>query len=232
VTVNLRRPLSAVNFAAKSTNLDVLGNGWVDGHTWDPSVYEPLGIREGGVVISDPQARGIPYGTDQTENPPSDGAYLGIGCAWRQTIHEAPTVKVTWAGYLNPDHTEGAACINFVPGTSEHCFGVWASEFLGSPALLFATIGNPPEDVDIIAVGGFSHTEGTPREIEIRSNGTGATGWVDGVQVSMSGGYNLNPVPIPSALLGSTMHGLALDCHFVTPANIPTLPVVRNWSIS
>jgi hypothetical protein len=231
-TTALRGPLTFTDFTARPDG--TLGNGWVDGHTWDPSVFEPLGITDGAVVCTDPRARtGAVYAANQAQSAPPAGGeqYQGIGCAWRPTIYDAPTVTITWSGLLTPDHVEAAPCVHFAPGTDEHCLGVWVSKFGAQPLLLLATIGNPPEDVAVLDYASFSHTEGTDRQIEIRSTGTAVTVWLDGAQVSLVGA-GTTPVAVPTALRGSTLHGLAVDTHLVAdPGDIPTLPAILDWSI-
>jgi hypothetical protein len=232
-TTALRGPLASTDFTTKA-DADVLGNGWVDGHAWDPDVYEPLGVRDGAVVCTDPMARDVVYDLENQEgigDGSVEGNLLGIGCAWRPTIYDAPTVTITWSGLLTPDHVEAAPCVHFAPGTDEHCLGVWVSKFGAQPLLLLATIGNPPEDVAVLDYASFSHTEGTDRQIEIRSTGTAVTVWLDGTQVSLVGA-GTTPVAVPTALRGSTLHGLAIDTHLVAdPGDIPTLPAILDWSI-
>jgi hypothetical protein len=236
-TTALRGPLASTDFTTKA-DADVLGNGWVDGHAWDPDVYEPLGVRDGAVVCTDPMARDVVYDLENQEgigDGSVEGNLLGIGCAWRPTIYDAPTVTMTWAGYNTPAAwCEASPLIHVVPGTPEHGMGVWCSAFLTSGFLIVGSISNPSHDIHerVYAVAGFAHTTGTPREIQIRSDGEAVTIWLDGSQVSMSNGYGLNPIPVPAALLGSRLHGLAVDAHLTSdPEIIPTIPSIFDWSI-
>jgi hypothetical protein len=235
VAVAARAPYRSVDWTV-ADDADRLGQGWVDGHDWDPTAFEPVGIRDGAMVVTDPQARtGATYNANQNQAAPemyaSGQQYLGIACAWRETGLVAPTVTYTWSGHHSPQHVETAPLINVTPGHPDHAFGAWTSMVLGAPVIYVGVIGSPPELFDIDDLGGFSHTTGTPRVVQLRSNGTGVTVWIDGVQISMSVN-GLNPVPIRAALLGSTKHGVAIDAHLASPAAIPTVPAVTAWSIT
>lgn len=229
-----------------------LGNGWIDGHDWDNTAYEPLGIYNKAAVVSDPTARvGADYAEDQFEaHPPLDGKqHQGIGCAWRDMGTESVYLEVEWSGLMSINeghHVEGAPIVHVVPGSPEHGLGIWPSALNDSTPLFFiAGIGNPPEDFGnyIYAVAGYSHTDGMPRKLGIQTNGTTATFWLDGppgvgTQISLSGfggspAYGLNPFPVPANLQNSTLHGFELDTHYVSPpyaqwTDIPATPVVNS----
>jgi hypothetical protein len=237
-TTALRGPLSSVDWRTWPDGSP--GNGWIDGHTWNPAIYDPVGVRDGAIVCTDPTARtGANYALDQTVTPPAGGQqHVGIGCMWRPTIYTAPTVTITWAGYnQSAAWIEATPLIHVTPGTTEHGFGMWLSRFGsdgGPPFVIAGSIGNPPEVFGslVLATASFTHaTQGQERTFEMRSTGTGVTGWMDGVQLSFST-YGTGPIPIPTALRGSTMHGLAVDTHLTTDwDDIPLFPAAYDWSI-
>src|SRR5574338_445346 len=81
-----------------------LGNNWIDGHDWDNTAYEPLGIYNGAAVVRDATARvGATYAADQTtNNPPLNGEqYAGIGCAWRDIGTASVYCEVEWSGLVS-----------------------------------------------------------------------------------------------------------------------------------
>ena len=81
---------------------------------------------------------------------------------------------------------------------------------------MIGTIGDPGCLFNVTDAAVFNHTEGQPREIEIRSNGVGLRFFLDGVPVKLNkAGYD--PLPVPAELRGSTLHGFAVDTHCVDP---------------
>lgn len=242
--VAVRPPLRHVDWHAHSTDVgwanDGLGRGWIDGHTALPTSYEPLGVRDTpsgrAVVVTDPTSRGGEYTDDPTAGiyPPADGKILpGIGCAWRRTAIDAPTVKIDWAGWnVTGTHVEAGALIHVTPGTEELGVGAWVTRVLGQSMVILCSITDPPEMLgpNVYDLGHIPHTAGTRRTIEVRSDGEALTAWVDGTQVSMQTN-GLDPIPVPAALLGSTMHGFAVDAHLTPVAQIPSTPAIYSWSI-
>jgi hypothetical protein len=94
--------------------------------------------------------------------------------------------------------------------------------------MLLGYIGNPPEDfVDyLVGTAAFTHTDGTPRDIELRATTAGqVTVWLDGVQLSFNNGIGTNPYTVDAGLASSTLHGFALDGHLVFPYT--TLPTMK-----
>lgn len=236
------------------TKAGVGTDDWIRGHVWDPTVFEPLGVdSDGWVICADPEARGdngITYESNQfNEHPYSSGnAHVGIGCAWRDFGTTEVSVKLEWSGNFDltsGNHVEAAPLLHVVPGTSEHAVGVWLSSVpLGPdenippnyaseiPALFFGTIGNPPEAFDLIYLDSFpgdgSHVDGTPRIIEVISDGTTITVFMDDVEC-----FTGDTLTVPVALQGSTLHGAAVDTHFGYPwANIVNIPVFRNLEVT
>jgi hypothetical protein len=215
-----------------------LGNGWIDGHDWDPDVYEPVGILDESAVCTNPRSRSGTYAPDQTVHPvtPPGTLYQGIGCAWQDFGTDVISVTYRYSGiWTPPTHVEGGPLLHVVPGTNEHGYGAWLTYFSGIPLLAVGAIRNPPEDWGANPSAGdfavVSHTEGVPRSIELRSNGTGVTAWLDGTQISMNT-HGLDPVPIPVNLLGSTLHGFCVDTHLTTQAAIPTTPVLHSVTVT
>jgi hypothetical protein len=96
-------------------------------------------------------------------------------------------------------------------------------------------IGNPPETFEAVEGAFIPHVEGQERIIELHSNGTEVTTWVDGKQVNFTIGVDpigLNPFMVPAPLLGSTLHGFCVDTHLVTEASVPTTPVMHSVSFN
>lgn len=206
-----------------------LGSPWVDGHDYDDTAYEPLGVTAQGVVVSDPMARvGAEYAPNQNVAPGDlDGKqYLGVGCAWRETGFTTARVGVRTRGVSG---LTAAPLCHVTPGSTEHGIGSWWG-FLGGQWLAsIEAIGNPPEALTTYDFGVFTPPPGGPTWVEMRSDGTGVTVWIDGAQVQMLGS-GFAPYPIPAPLLGSTLHGFALDTHFHTPVeSIPTEWCFDEW---
>lgn len=221
-----------------------LGNGWIDGHSVHPEAYEPLGIYDNSVVVLDPTARpGAVYAEDQSlAHPPLNGEqHVGIGCAWRDMGTPEVYLEVEWSGLSShPYHVEGAPCVHFVPGSEQQALGMWPAMIGTSAGVLFiAGIGNPPEVFPsvIYALAGYTLDNGAPRKLGILTDGEYATFYMDGVQLELyphkdGPAYGFDPFPIPANLQGSTLHGLELDTHFVTPwSEIPTTKVIHKISI-
>lgn len=229
-----------------------VGNGWIDGHAWDPSAYEPLGIKDGSIVCTDPRAR-LAYNPDKIYSadqingahpPPANEMHQGIGCVWREMETRKIKVRALWSGQwatMAGHHAEASPLLHVTPGTEMHGVGVWTStfsmnEFVSEfPLLLYGTLGNPAEAFDTPYNAAFpgGHTDGTPRWIEMRSDGEATTVWMSHLatgimtQASFSGGQGLTPIPIPVELKMSTLHGVAIDTHFCFPhEEIPDIPVI------
>ena len=65
-----------------------------------------------------------------------------------------------------------------------------------------------------------------PRDIEVRSKDGSLTFFLDGSQVWLKS-HGLQPVAVPAELRSSTMHGFAVDTHFVKPfAAAETMPAI------
>ena len=229
-----------------------LGDGWINGHDVMPTVFEPLGIYGGAVVVSDPRARAADsaYAADQHSGT-GDGKLLeSIGCAWRETGSTMVSVKIKWSGNWEYDenavypaqsghHAEATPLMYVTPGHPKHGFGAWPSSFAANgdkvPLWIVGYIGNPPEDFNdyVVDTALFTHTDGTPRDIEIRAVAPGQVILLmDGVQVSL-GTHGLNPVTIDPELAGSTLHGVAVDSHFVWPrTDVPTTKAIEEVTIS
>ena len=221
---------------------DNIGKHWTDCHSVTPAHFEPLGILDDGVVVKDPKTRPGVYGTTPTSgHAPTNGRmYPGIGCAFMETGAKTLSVKVLWSGNHGMEHeapvshVEGAPLLFISPDNPRYGFGVWPTELFGRPALLAGYIGSPPELFEVIASGLIGeHETGKPREVEVRVEKPGeATIWVDGKQVHLYQGFGLNPIPIDKTMINSTLHGFALDAHFVDPvANTPKIKGIESIKI-
>ncbi len=223
-------------------NSSSIGGVWTDCSSEHPDLFEPLGIYNGGVVISDPMSRRGVYDI----SPPcpqalrEDHIYPGIGCAYVDTGFANVSVKVIWSGSHGIEehpgsHVEGSPLLHVTPGSSRFGFGAWPSELWGVPIVFAGYIGAPGEKFEVVGTSILrdGHVSGTPRELEIRTVKTGeVTIWMDGKQLSFEGEIGLNPIQIDREMINSTTHGLAVDAHCVTPqSKIPTIKGVESIEI-
>lgn len=215
--------------------VEPLGNGWVDLATVEPASYDQMGILNGAVVtraLTRSAAAGKAYcpnpGSDYDDflNHPED-VIPGICGAWQTDIGTPDVyVEVLWSGrWTLPDHTEATPAVCVVPGTGETGFGAWIGEFAGIPALGAGCVGDPPEDFSTyVEDGAFlpdMDTGVTHRVGVLSSNGgTEARVFLDRRQVRMITA-GLDPLPIPVALQGSTLHGMFSDQHMCYPPGEP-----------
>ena len=213
-----------------------LGYGWIDGHDAYPRMFEPLGISAGNVVVTDPTARGDTYADPQdVVTPPAGQLYHGIGCAYRDFGSVAVRARLTWSGLWTPGanhHIEATPLLHVRPGTARHGFGVWPSILFGVPALLAGSIGAPPEQFAALFQGttAFTHVDGTPRVLELVSDGAHARVYLDGIEQSADWTCPY-PLAIPAELTGATMHGFAVDAHLITADAIPATPAMADVRI-
>jgi hypothetical protein len=192
-----------------------LDGGWIDCATHWPTEMAPLGVDENGALrIAAPY---LPVrGPEDSEHLPA------VGCAWREYSKELTAdveVEVVWTG-VRP--YEGTPLLHVTPDSGKLGLGAWPAHAIKKyskvPTLLVGWIGNPPEDFNLVAGASvqFSHVEGVPRRIAIRSSGHKFTVWLSDVEsgqmIPVSGPYD-----IPEELVGSHDHGIALDTHFSTP---------------
>jgi hypothetical protein len=200
-----------------------VGNGWTDGAAFDPTTFAPLGVREGALHCAAPLA---PTGPEK-----------GIGCCWRDigcTDVEATIVVPPQTGHFR----EATPLLHVTPGSPEHGFGAWLSTFHGKAHLGFlivGTMGNPVEDFACVATATYLRDD-QPHALTIRSVGGFASCLYDGVPLQLAdhpGGDPIPHVPIPAALRGSTLHGVAVDCHLEPDEAAMMLPVVDDvWFAS
>lgn len=212
-------------------NADTLGNGWLDCKSTTPNSFEPLGVYNHGVVIAKPFTRpGIydisPWTHELEKKREAGFIFPGIGCAFRETNHKTVAVKVTWSGNFGVDaeppvlHVEGTPLLYISPDNPRYGFGAWVSELYGLTVVFAGYIASPPENFEVIAGATLSeqHVSGTPREIELRAESPGwVTVWIDGKQVSFDHDYGLKPLKVDPTMIDSTLHGIAVDAHFVHP---------------
>ncbi len=224
-------------------NSDDLGDGWEDAHHHCPAHFEPLGIFDNGVVITNPTARpGVYDSRPPAPHPlPDNQIHPGIGCAWTETGATRVAVKVIWSGNFGVkqpvpvSHVEATPLLFVNPESSRFGFGAWFSQLYGRTVMFAGYIGSPPEDFDIVAIAHKPgpHVPGTPREVELRVEKPGAvTVWVDGEQINFDSGAGLSPIEVDPSMIGSTLHGFAVDAHLVDPlSDIPTLKGVEAITI-
>ncbi len=218
-----------------------LGPQWTDCKSVQPNSYEPLGIREGGAAIAAINTReGVYDQSPPSGHPPTDNRlYPGIGCAFVDTGSTAVSVKLIWSGnfglgaeaasdgiaVLNNDVEDGN--VNHVEATpllyinTDHPrfgFGAWTTQLYGNGVFLLGYIGHPAENYEVIATATLGeHYSGTTREVEIRADTPGKiTLWLDGKQLPIHK-LGLEPLEIDPDLIDSTLHGIAVDAHFVEP---------------
>ena len=244
-TDSIDKPQGAFYFADDFERKDApqLGSPWTDCQQQTPSSYEPLGIYEGGVVVTKPKSRPGEYASTPASKEDIEAKKMvpGIGCAWVDTGAASVSVKIVWSGNHGVDHpppishVEGTPLLYISPQHPRYGFGAWISEVWGQSLIFAGYIASPPENFEVIASAIIpEHTSGENRELEIRSQPGGtATIWLDGEQVSFREGFGLNPLPIDPTMLGSTRHGFAVDAHFVDPVeNIPKLKSIESISIT
>ena len=213
-----------------------LGNGWVEGWAATGN-YSQLGISGDAVAVIAPTIRNGTYppaGNTTCSAIGVPGEILaGIGCAWRETNATSVNVSVRWSGlWTFPNHIEAAPLLHVTPGTSSLGIGIWPAILYGEPVLFVGTIGNPGRLFNVTDAARFNHTEGEQRVITAQSNGTAVRFFLDGVQVKLNtAGYD--PLPVPHELRGSTLHGLAVDTHCVSPyASAMTLPAITEFIVA
>lgn len=231
-------------------NSDHIGGNWVDCHNDNPANFEPLGIRDGGIVVADPKTRpGMYYPTPPRAPTAPAGAqpstdkrlYTGIGCAWMETGATRVSVKILWSGNYGVDHpppvshVEATPLLYVSPDNPRYGFGAWTSQLWSRPIFYVGYIGSPPEKFEVIAAGLFPkpHSSGTPREVELRAEQPGkVTVWIDGEQVSL-GEHGLKPLEVDPTMIRSTLHGFAVDAHFVEPvSSTPGIKAIESIQIN
>jgi hypothetical protein len=194
-------------------NAGDLGGDWLDCANVMPDSFDPLGVYDGGVVISDPYTRPGKYAQPPLVHPGKDGEiYPGIGCAYIDTGATTVSVKVVWSGNYGAEkgpllfHVESTPLLYVTPSNPRFGFGAWISQLFGET--------------------------GTPREIELRAEKPGmVTIWVDGHQLLFNSD-ELAWVDVDPTMIHSTLHGIAVDAHFVAPQlNIPTIKGIETVTI-
>lgn len=216
-----------------------LGPEWTNCNEVTAGNFEPLGILDGAVVVSDPTSRpGVYDQVPPSDHPPTYGRlHPGIGCAWIDTGSTSASVTVTWSGNYGTSkeppvsHVEASPLMYINPDHPRYAFGAWTSELFERPVVLIGYIGSPPEDFEAIAAGFYGeHVSGSPREVEIRAESPGkVTVWIDGEQVSFHSGFGLDPIEVDPELTDSTLHGIAADAHYVSPTTaIPTIKAIES----
>ena len=244
MAVDIANPVAVTNFVFNDDferdNADTLGPQWTDCNSVMPDSYEPLGVHDGGVVISDPHTRPGNYGAPPLVDPAREGElFPGIGCAFVDTGSTSVSVKIVWSGNhgiesgMPYSHVEATPLLYITPSNPRFGFGTWISELWGQPVVFVGYIVSPPEAFEIIATAVLPpHKSGTPRELELRAEKPGeVTMWLDGEQIMF------NPGGVPTAsvdptMIGSTLHGIAIDAHIVAPqSNIPTTKGIETVTI-
>jgi hypothetical protein len=222
-------------------NAESLGPDWIDCKRLAPESFEPLGIYHGAVVVADPHTRtGVYDSTPPSGSPPTDNRlYPGIGCAFVDTGSTTVSIKMIWSGNYGIEqdppvfHVEATPLLYITPSNPRFGFGTWISQLYGVPAIFAGYIGNPPEKFEVIAYALLDeHQHGTSLEVELRAEDAGkVTLWADGVQLSFEPG-GLNPLDVDVSMIESTLHGIAVDAHFVDPpTNIPIIDAIKAVTI-
>ena len=225
-----------------------MGRDWIDGHDVAPTMFDPLGIHDGAVVVTDPHARGPPENYEPevhpslNTHPPADGKlYPGIGWVARPCPPGwLPDIEMTWAGWWDTSvgaHAEATPLLWVDPDNPLGGFGCWPSAFTadgGSPATgvgFVGFMGAPPElfnedEAPVIGTFGFSVTNRVPIRIRTRDTGTHVETSFDGVVKSSIAVTH----PLIASLRGnSDLHGIELDTHFCRPRSaIPSMPGALN----
>lgn len=152
-----------------------IGNGWINGHDTHPTMFDPLGVRDGAAYCPDPLAR-VPVEDyepeDEVDHPPAEGkASAAIGYTARETPEWwLPDIEVIRYGmnWANPSisplngppwdygppwdtrHIELTPLLHIDPANPKGGFGVWPSVWdvgveVSQGWFIVATIGSPPE---------------------------------------------------------------------------------------
>jgi hypothetical protein len=236
-------PLYSFTDEFERSNAENLGSEWLDCDTLNPDSFEPLGILDGGVVVSNPYTRpGVYDTTPPSAHPPTNGRlYPGIGCAFVDTGTTTVSVKVIWSGHHGIEHdppvlhVEATPLLYINPSSPKFGFGAWTSELYGAPVMLLGYVGSPVEKFESVAYARLldGHISGTPREVELRAEEPGkVTVWVDGEQVKLEPEIGFEPFEVDPSLIDSTNHGFAVDAHLVDPpTSIPTIKSIEAISI-
>ena len=217
-----------------------LGGDWLDCADVIPDSFEPLGVYDGGVVISDPYTRPGKYAQPLMAHPPEDGKlYPGIGCAYIDTGATSVSVKMVWSGNYGAEngpplsHVESTPLLYVTPSNPRFGFGAWISQLFGAPVVFVGYISSPPENFEVIATARLpEHETGMPRAIELRAEQPGKiTMWVDGKQLLFNSD-EVAWVEVDPTMIHSTLHGIAVDAHFVAPQkNIPTIKGIETVTV-
>jgi len=220
-----------------------LGPPWSDCKSLEPDYFEPLGIYDGGIVIADTDSRPGTYDTTPpSAHPPTQGRnFRGIGCAFIDTGSTRVSVTATWSGHRGIEggpphsHVEGTPLLYVTPGVSRFAFGAWPSELWGRGVIFAGYIASPPENFEVLATALLDEKlePGTPVVLELRAEEPGkVTVWVNGMQADFNEGYGLKPFEIDPDLTNSTLHGFAVDAHYVDPVSaIPHIKSIEDISI-
>jgi hypothetical protein len=194
----------------------MVGNGWIDGASLNPATFAPLGVRDEQLCISKPSA---PAGTP------------GVGCCWRDlgVVDVQASIAVP---PLSRDFREATPLLHVVPGTDTHGIGAWLSTYRPKSSLgflLVGTMGNPVERFSALATATYSRDD-AHHVLTIRSAGGELVVFYDDVELELFAHPSREPVTcvrVPSELRASTLHGVALDCHFEPPEAMDA-PVVAS----
>lgn len=232
-----------------------IGNGWINGHDTNPTMFDPIGVKDGAAYCSDPLAR-VPVEDyepeDEVNHPPAEGRpYAAIGYTGRPTPEWwLPDIEVIRYGmnWANPNpmpdngppwdtrHIELTPLLHIDPANPKGGFGVWPSVWeqggVGYGWFIVATIGSPPElfslpESPVIGSGFFdAHSNRDEQSLRIKCTAPGKAIIIHNDRQVTISGYGLDPVDIPVDLLHSRMMGFAFDAHFVRPySKIPDYPL-------
>ena len=206
----------AVTFETDGAIADVL-DGWTDGAS-NSAAFDDLEVLAGRVVVPTPDTGAI-----GGSNPAAHGV------AWRDWSHLGSWTGTRFAcggWWTGETPMEATPLVHVVEASDEYGIGVWpAGDILpgtpgDQPALLWGYVGIDNTEFTIVATLAFTElpdnidlADGRRHHFEIRSWDGEWSFWVDGsILTPKVNGTPVGPwLTIPTALLGSTVHGLAVD---------------------
>jgi len=191
-----------------------LGNGWID-----PYYEHPLWWDQVKLVNNKPLTPNPDHGKIlQTDCSGARAAfYRDFGAGYDKNI----AASVVWCG-VRP--LESTPLIHVNPDDDDFGIGAWpVAEFRG---FLIAGVGRSPDKFNVYEYQRFAHEDKTPIRIELRSTGEEFTVWISETDADNPSMIQVgNTYPIPKGLIGSTVHGAAIDLNQdpKRPPNTPTI---------
>jgi hypothetical protein len=201
--------LGAGEIVSIGGTIPTLGVPWISANTntgasnwWD----------EVGVVNSG----GVTYYTNPNPDqgagaqPNNSGAR---GCAYYTTGFTDVSVEVTWYGVYDGGSAGPIVCIN--PNDSKFGLTLYYEDFGAFWAYFLWNVGRQPDDITIAASAiAPAHTSGVPVVLRMDVVSNSVKCYVNGSLITLLNagtGLSSTTYPVPSGLVGSTLHGISID---------------------